>query len=406
MQRQSTWLAGGNIVYGAAQFLLLAALATFLTPSDVGEVAYALALATPLYLLTDLNLRISVATDAQHEVPTVRYRAFRRGSVVITAVALIVVLRLQTEGSAFLVGLMVVAYRAADSLSNLAYGFGLRSQNGDAVGRALAIRGLLGVVASLVLLAAGASAAVAVGGVAAIWLTLAVREWNRFGVGPLLSTDPLSWGAIRGLVKRTWSLGADGFVTSLHFNIPRFAVEQIVGLSALGVYATVGTLMNGVSIVAGAVSAIVVARMSKALADGRAGDVMRDLRLLVATGVVIAGGLLVFSITIWPPLLSLIGPEYADRDLLVAFALGVSLNIVGQFFAKPLQAARRFEVYLTIDTVAAATTGLTAWWLVTRSGAVGGAVAVALGGLARLVVTIPLTLRSVRASTSEAVGSD
>src|SRR5580704_15153177 len=62
-----SWTLAGNVIYAACQFGMLSALAKLGNPSVVGQYALALAVAAPVFMLTNLQLRGVQSTDAKHE---------------------------------------------------------------------------------------------------------------------------------------------------------------------------------------------------------------------------------------------------------------------------------------------------------------------------------------------------
>ena len=63
------WTLIGNLFYAASQWVVLILLAKLTNPQEVGLFSLGLALITPLFMLTNLQLRSVLATDAQRQYP-------------------------------------------------------------------------------------------------------------------------------------------------------------------------------------------------------------------------------------------------------------------------------------------------------------------------------------------------
>src|SRR5437867_237852 len=64
LKRNTLWTMAGNTVYAASQWLQVAAIARLGSTLDVGHYAFALGLATPVFMLANLQLRPMQATDS------------------------------------------------------------------------------------------------------------------------------------------------------------------------------------------------------------------------------------------------------------------------------------------------------------------------------------------------------
>lgn len=389
--RSSAWLATGNVIYGVSQFVLVGALARTQDAGVVGAFTLAMAIVTPVFLLADMNLRVAVATDPMRKTPDTDYRGVReRTAVLATLACLAIGFVLPPTREEFPLFVAVLLYRLADSLSNLSYGFAFRENRARDVGRSMIGRGAISIIAGSVVLVWLSQPALAVGAIALCWIVAADREWRRFGLGPLTrGLTGLGTAAFARLVRTSGYLGVDGLITSLHFNIPRYIVQGSFGVAELGVYGAVGTLTNGVSIVAGSVSNVVLPRLAVHYQRGELDSFRAKLIRLVAVAVAGSIPVIVFSATWGDDFMGvLLGSEYAEAALVVALTVGACLNIVGQFLAKGLQAAQAFRAYLCADFSASATTALVVIPSAQAWGIAGAAWAVAIGSAARLVVTV------------------
>ena len=65
LRKNFVWGLAGNVIYAGSQWLMLAVLARLTSPVVVGRYALGLAIGTPIFLFTNLNLARVQATDAR-----------------------------------------------------------------------------------------------------------------------------------------------------------------------------------------------------------------------------------------------------------------------------------------------------------------------------------------------------
>ena len=83
-----SWTLAGNVVYAATQFGVLSVLAKLGSAAVVGQYALALAIAAPVFMFTNLQLRGVQATDARQEFGFPDYFTLRTLSTVAGLLAI------------------------------------------------------------------------------------------------------------------------------------------------------------------------------------------------------------------------------------------------------------------------------------------------------------------------------
>ena len=144
----------GQSVFAAAEWGVISALALLGSAEDVGELAFALAIVTPIFAVSKLRLRSVVATDVSHEYPLSDYLFTGvAGAVVSIPIALAVSVVLgETAGVTAIVGWVALS-RAFEGVSHISYGYQQRTDEMTPIGISVGARGVLSLV-----LAAGAFA--------------------------------------------------------------------------------------------------------------------------------------------------------------------------------------------------------------------------------------------------------
>lgn len=378
------WTFGGQVVYAAAQWVMVALLARLGSPQDVGLYALGLSLTSPLFLMLGLQLRSVQATDAQRSYPFSQYVSLRLVCM-LTALVLTAGLGLLYPQARAILWWLGLA-KALEGLSDVCYGMMQQRERLDIVARSTIFRGVLG----LGLLAAGyaASHQVALGaaGIALgnllVLLGYDLPQTRRLEAAPYL-TNRLALP----LFKLAFPLGLVVGLVSLSSTIPRLVVEHLLGARQLGIYSALVYVNVAGSVVVVAIGTALTARLSQLYAAGdRAGFVRLTGQLTAAAGVV-GVGLTLLAWTAGQPLLGLLyGPVYAAQTpafvwLMASGALAYLASCAG--FA--VTAARRFIQQLPLFTVVSAVLFFSCRWLVPQQGLVGAALATLIAAGVQLV---------------------
>ncbi|WP_127573311.1 hypothetical protein [Georgenia faecalis] len=274
--------AGGVLVLGgvvgraAAQWVLVWIFALAGGPEEVGEYSYALAVATPVFLLLQLGLR-NVYVTWPSRPPFGRFLGIR---VIGSGAAAVVVLALALTpwGPAPALALPVVVLKVADGVLDMVLG---RLQDEQAMVR---MGGAL--LTSAALSTAGAAAVVLLHGdvLWALWatvpgplLTLVVAGLRRSDTRPV----PGPWrGEVARIVRTAAPVGVTDVLTSLLTYLPVLVLGLVGSSASVGVFSAALVVVTLVLLVLSAVQTVVLPGVVRAGVDGgRRGVLVAAARL-------------------------------------------------------------------------------------------------------------------------------
>lgn len=389
------WTLGGQVVYSAAQWGMVALLARLGRPQDVGVFSLGLALGAPLFLALGLQLRSVQATDTAATSPFRDYFTLRALSMGLGlgVTAGLCALYPQAAGAVWWVGVA----KALEGLSDVMYGLMQRHERLDWVSRSTLSRGLLGLGLLGGLFALTGSVAWGAAGLAAAGaVTLLAYDlpharrlepgrWLTRRIPPALPRLAAPLGLVVGLI-------------SLSSTLPRLFIERSLGHADLGVYSALAYVTVAGSIVVTALGTALTTRLAALFAAReQAAFVTLTLRLL-ALAAVFGAGLSALAWTAGGPLLrALYGPEYASQTgtfvwLTVSGALGYLASCLG--FA--VTAARRFREQVPVFVVTTLALALACAWGVPRAGLVGAAQASLLASALQLLGSVVVVAQALR----------
>ena len=381
----------------------MAVIARMLGPAEVGVFALAGAIAAPVLVLTQLQLRIVLATDVGHSHRLGDFLVVRSWSAVVLVVV-VAVAGLAVGGREALPVIAVFGLaKAFDSVADVLYGYHQRREEMRAIALGQGVNGILSVVLpgdgdlDDRLAARRAWWASHVGSA----LNLALRVVPAMRASRAADTDdPRDQPSARArLVRLAAPLAGVLLLGSVASSVPRIVLEDVAGSYALGIFAGVAYVVLAAANLVNAVGNALSPRLARAHADGdRAGFTrLLGFGILFGAGLALMGALL--SWVVGDEVLALLyGPEYgAAGGLLAAMCLVSVVAFTGSFLVGAATAARRFREQLPVAVLTCAAAVVVSLLAVPRWG-VEGAVAATAAVAVVQVVGYAVVLRRVLGS--------
>ncbi|MGD0500809.1 MAG: oligosaccharide flippase family protein [Bryobacteraceae bacterium] len=389
----------GNTVFAASQWAALSLIARLGGTEMLGEYALALAVVTPVALLSHLNLRAVLATDMERRHPFGDYLGLRLWTA---ALGLLAVFGIAWAGGyAWPVALVIAAagvVLTADNFSDLYYGALQRRQRMGRIARSAAARGVLSVAALGVALWLTRSLLAAVCAQAAgRLLVLLVYDRPKGQAG-----ESLAGSGIRNqtaILRTALPLGVVLMFVSLASSLPRYAIENRLGMVALGVFTAPASFITVGATLVNALGQAATPRLARAFAERDARGFRRLAAQLTASagllGVAGIGAALVagrFALRL------VYGPAYSASSGLLVWLMGAGLvSYLAGALGYVITGARAFAAQAPLFAAVAAVAGLASWLLVPRLGLEGAALALAVSSLVQLLGALLILRRSLRA---------
>jgi O-antigen/teichoic acid export membrane protein len=369
---------------------MLVLIAKLGTPEMLGQYALGLAVAGPVFILAQMQLRSVQVTDAHHLFKFGHYLALRiLGGAVGIVVVLSIALRAGWKRDTALVVVAIGVAKAIESLSDILYGFWQKGERLDQVALAMGGRGigsLLTFGMALYLTGRILPSVCAL----VVWWALWLLTYERSAAKEAFDTTapredfrPAWDGArLKELVYLSLPLGVAAAIISLNVNIPRYFILRSLGEAPLGYFAAlsyVGVAGTGVVVAMGQAAS---PRLANYYAHDREAFQTLLLKLVGAAATLGALLLLVVLLSGSCILTALYRPDYAEHEstfvwVMTATAIGFIASILGY----GLTAARRFQLQVPLFATVTAVNALCCWFLVPRSGLAGAAYASAVAAL-------------------------
>lgn len=394
-----SWTLVGNLVYAGCQWGMLMVIAKLGSPELVGQYALGLAVTAPVIMLSNLQLRGVLATDAKEEHAFGDYLALRlltTGLALLAVAGIVVAVGYQRQTA--LVILAVGLTKGLESLSDITYGFLQHHERMDRIAQSMILRGGSALVALWLGIYFTGSVLAGCLGVAAGWaivlVTYDLSAARLFGGD--LRGSPAS--VVRDQLRWDWTkmgrlaflaapLGIVMMLLSLNVNIPRYVIQHYSGERSLGIFAAAAYVMVAGTTVVGALGQSASPRLAQHYARGDVAEFWSLIRCLVVIGAGLGAAGVLVATTFGRQILStLFRPEYADSaNVFVWMMTAAAISYVASFFGYGLTAARRFKVQAPLILSVTIVTGASSIILVPGRGLLGAAWATVLGALVQLI---------------------
>ncbi|WP_026818200.1 lipopolysaccharide biosynthesis protein [Arthrobacter castelli] len=400
LRRNFSWNFAGTVTYNLAQWLLLVILAHVAGAAQVGLFSLMLAISAPVFLTVGLNLRVLQVTDASRFWRLSEYLALRHILNLLAVLLTVAAGAIAGLHGEELFALVIIALaKCVEAVSQTYYAYFQQHDRLDLVARDLVARSATGPILFLIGVAYGGNLVFGASGLLVGWLIPQLlldrpnaRRLAAQGGLALRREGGLDWRSMVRLARKGVPLGLDQGLSSLAINIPRYAVQGVLGPASLGIYATLAYLAQTVQLITSTLTTAAINRLSIHHYEGRKKAFLRLLTKLTAFGMAVMAVAILGAFLLGEPFLQLVlGEQYADRSLLIALMLSAGVTTFQRALCKGVEAARRFKTYVLVDIATTAGVAGLSWYCVERWGLEGAAVAMAGGfGIGIIVVGVVL----------------
>jgi O-antigen/teichoic acid export membrane protein len=413
-----SWTFVGNVIYSGCQWCMLVVLAKLGNPTIVGQYGLALAVATPVYALSTLQLRAVLTTDVHERIHFGEYLGFR---LFTTVLSLLVI-----AGAAFgmhyspqstWVVLIIGLAQGLEIVSDLYYAKMQFHEHMDRIAKSMIVRGVVGLAAMAAgVYFAGSIIWGAVGLVlarAVVLVAYDVRKRTHFdphSISEMQESAEVMAARDQSLRPR-WNravqvelfrtsiiLGVIAFLVSLLPSIPRYFIAGSIGERQLGIFTATAFLVSTGNLIITAMGQSAFVRLAKLYATG---EIRRFNSLLIKlVGIAAALGFAGIGVAVFFGhflLTHLYRPEYAEHtDVLVAMMVGGAMSYIAAQMASAITSARCFAPQIPVLACSVAAATLASLFLIKSHGILGAAYSVIITSavlLAGEVILLTFVLR-------------
>jgi O-antigen/teichoic acid export membrane protein len=389
LRHNFSWTLLGNVTYVACLWGILASLTKLGEPETVGRFSLGAAIANPVIMFSNLQLRAILATDVADTHEFRDYLGLRLVMLpsAFVVMALLAVIFYQPQ-QALVIGLVGLV-RTVEALSDLAYGIAQKYERMDLMAKSLILRGIGALVLFFLLFWWTRELALGILGMAlGLALPLLLFDLPRFGA-VLKKTAGQSLrprfvpGTMKEIVWLALPMGLVMLLIQLRVTIPRTFLEHHFGEGDLGIFAALSYLVIAGMTVATALGQSSLARLSRYYASRDLRKFRRTVFKLVTLGIGLGlAGVAVAALVGRPMLTLLYSEEYAAHSRLFILIMAVGgVQFVVTLLGAPATAMRAFRGQLVIFFINVLVILVLSMVLIPRYGMTGAALSLLGGGL-------------------------
>lgn len=363
------WMMLANGIYALCQWGMLVILAKLGSPAIVGQFALALAIISPVIMITNMQLRGVQATDAKKEYFLSDYIAVRVLSTIAALFLIVSILYFGHFSSAvFLATVMLALAKVVESISDVFYGFFQQHEKMGFMARSMIFKGIFSVAVLGFVFYFSSSLFWALTGLLGTWLLVLIfYDWQK-GRSLRIAVEENSRGLIaltiasfrerRGILVRimvlAFPLGVVMGILSLNANVPRYAIEKYLGTRNLGIFAALAYAVVAVGMFIQALGQAVSPRLARYFEDRDTLAFKSILKKMIWINLGIGLFGILMILVAGEPILSFIyTEEYATHTkLFMILMIYSTLSGIGSVFGYGMTAARKFAcqvpLYLTV----------------------------------------------------------
>ncbi len=400
------WALAGNVVYAICQWGMIVALAKLGNSFMIGQFALGLAIATPVLMFTNLHLRVVQASDARRVYSFSEYLQLR-SVMTLGALAVIggIVCFERYERQTAMVILVVALAKGIESLSDIHYGLFQLNDRLDQTGASMMLRGTFSLLALSAGLYVTRDIFWACVGLALVWLAALILFDFRRGRSFVafsekcsqLSSWKTSWHSEnrakgfrrqRNLMRLALPLGLVTTMASINLNMPRYFIESQMGEHQLGIFSALAYATVAITLISDSLGHCAMPRMSRLYARGQLAEFRSALLQLSAIGGALGLLGLAAARIIGPRLLTMFySREYAAASkVFIVLMIATAIHCVGGVLTSGIMSARCFRIQVPLFGLVMGSSALASWLLVPTSGLAGGAMAMVVGAVVRLLL--------------------
>jgi O-antigen/teichoic acid export membrane protein len=390
-----SWTFAGNGIYAACQWGILIAFTRLGNAQMLGQFTLGLAIAAPVILFANLQLRDIQATDVRQQYQFGDYLGLRllsTGIALLVIAGIVAIARFPTE-TAWVI-LLVSLAKASESFSDVMYGLIQQHEQMDRIAGSLILRGTLALALVIAGISYSGSAVGGVLGLAIAWMivlmTYDLRSSARLLQCPAQELLPRwRFPVLKKLVKLTLPLGLVMLLISLNTNIPRYLIEGYLGEAALGIFAAIAYLAVAGDMVIGALGQSASPRLARYYTPDRKIAFRNLLLKLLAVGALLGGLALMITLFAGQFILTLLyGSEYAQyHGLFIGLMTAAAIEYTFSLTGEGMTAARQLRVQVFVFGLVTLTSAVSCFLLVPSMGLQGVAIALILAAIVRAVAS-------------------
>lgn len=404
LKENFSWTLVGNLIYAACQYANLSIIAKFGSLDLVGLFSLGLAITAPVYMFSNLQLRTVQVTDVKDDYLFGEYFSLRLISVIISSLSLLIYIFFSDYNSySFLVLIGITILKALEHIRDIVLGLFQKNEDMTQISKSQIIIGILTMLSVFIVMFFTHNLAAAI--LVMILITLFVlvfidiRKSRKYG----FSHPIFNLKSVKKLFILSIPLGLVAMLISLNVNIPRYFLEQYVGLEELGIFASISYLMVAGNMVVTALGQSATPRLAKLYSQNEIKGFVTLLGKLVIIGFVIF--LVGYIVTVvageWI-LIMFFSSDFAGYSYILKLSMiSAGIGFISSFIGFGTTAIKSFKIQFPIFLFIVLITTVSSYLLIPSMGLEGASFALIISALVNLLLMTTTLIVQIKKQNQE-----
>ena len=398
LKKNFTWTFTGNSIYAASQWFIIIMIVKIEGPNLLGKYVLGLAYCSPIFMLSNLNLRAILATDTKAQYSFIDYFSLR---LIFTLTSIIFILflayfnnyPLSTKLIIFLVGIL----KAVEAISDIFYGYFQRIERMDIIAFSQVSKSsaYIIIISLILFLTKNFIISLLILIIFSIFISIVIElpfyfKLNKYSRLPLRVTFYFKKENIHKIYKLfllAIPLGIVLMIISLNVNIPRYFINHYLGEYELGIFSGITYFIIGGNLIVNALGQSASPRLAYFFNNNKREEFFLLLKKLTIMGIII--GILGIFIAVFygEILLNLIyTAEYSMyKNLFIVIMISSSFMYISTFLGYSLTAARYLKIQPMLFSIVFAICFISCLILIPRFNLNGAAYVILITNISQMV---------------------
>ena len=384
---------GGRLIHAACQAVVLVFIARLGGTQETASFIWAMALAAPVFMFTNMNLLDLIATETSQGHSIHDYWIARLFSTAVGIAILVAIVPQVAPVHEWSIIAAVIGVKALESLNDLVIGAYHRCHRADRAAVSLSVRSMGGVLCLATILALTANVIAALMGMVVFQFASLVaydipfvRKFGDWGNSKASSN-------VCAILRTALPLGIVACLSSLSLNVPRYAVHEQLDDQSLAAFGCCASFLQAFTLIGVATQLALCPRLaSRNVQSRRSMNEMLWRNVLVVTCI---GAAVVLGAYLWGDiaLATVYGQQYRDFGSVLTWLMVAGMFAAAKgFLASGLTTTRSTRSQAAFAAVQFGIALVGCLWFVPRYGVVAAAGVVAASSAMSFVLHAVWTL--------------
>lgn len=340
------WTLFGNIIFYASQWFITIIIVKFGSSELAGIYSLGLAIATPLFVLFNMNTRSVQITDVNNEYYFKDYFSLRLYTTFLAIFVGAIWGFLSVDKPEMLYAIILICViKSVDAVSDIVYGLMQKNERMDLVSKSLIIRGITTFSAMFITFYFTRRFILSL----FIMLIVSLFRFILFDIKNIRLFEKVeiefNVKRIIKLIKVSVPIALVGVIVALNPNIPRYFLQQYLGEESVGIFSALVYVSVAGNMISSALGQVMSPRLAKFYQEKKKKSFDRIIKIMLLIALIMSICAIILSVLLGEIFLTyLYTPEYIQYyGMFIIIIFWSSINYISSIIGYALTSVRYFK---------------------------------------------------------------